>query len=342
MLLSIIIPVYNIENYIGACIKSVLDQNLDSDTYEILIIDDGSKDGSSKIVADFEAQHENITVFRQENVGLGGARKAGLKLAKGKYLYFLDGDDYLARNTLKQVVDAAEKHNLDITGFKIQTTKRLDLEKSEYSALDKPIEVSDGITFIAQNENYTVEVWWYIIKREFFDAAGLIFEDKRFVNDSYFTPSLFTKAKRVALLPIDIYRYVQRPGSITSSKSPAHFRKHIGDLEFAIFQMEDIMNGIKEHPYKEGAIKTITVKQESYVFFSIVRFFKSDLKKSYLKDLLEKYRRLNCYPMRTLTDSREYGSLKYKLITAVFNNRFTLGVTTVLIRFFFRLKRALF
>lgn len=342
MLLSIIVPVYNIENYIGACINSILDQNLNKDSYEILIIDDGSKDGSSKIVADFEAKHDNITVFRQENIGLGGARKSGLKLAKGKYLYFLDGDDYLARNTLKEVVDAAVKHDLDITGFKIQTTKRLDLAKSEYSALDEPLEVTDGITFIAKNVNYRVEVWWYIIKREFFDTAGLIFEDKRFVNDSYFTPSLFVKAQKVALLHIDIYRYVQRPGSITSSKSPAHFRKHIGDLEFAIFQMEDIMKGIKDHQYKEAAIKTITVKQESYVFFSIVRFFKSDLNKSYLKDLLGKYRGLNCYPMKTLNDSKDYGSLKYKLITTVFNNPFTLGIATVLIRLLFRLKRALF
>lgn len=342
MRLSIIVPVYNIENYIGACINSIIDQDIDSSDYEIIIVDDGSKDSSSEIVKKFEEQEENIIVHRQQNVGLGGARKAGLKLAKGKYIYFLDGDDYLAKNTLGAIIETAEKHVLDITGFNILTTKSLDLSESQYHHQEEEINVTDGITFLAKNDNYRVEVWWYIIKRQFFDDSEATFEDKRFVNDSYFTPSLFSKAKRVACVPIDIYRYVQRPGSITSSKSPSHFRKHIGDLEFAIFQMHDIMENLGEHPHREGAVKTIKIKQESYVFFSIVRFFKSDLKKPYLKDLLDKYRQLDCYPMGNLTKSKEYSSLKYKLISTAFNNKVMLSVTTVLMKFLFKIKRALF
>ena len=339
MLLSIIIPVYNIENYIGACVSSVIEQDIDSNNYEIIIIDDGSKDGSSEIIKEFEKSQKNILVHRQKNVGLGGARKSGIKLAKGKYIYFLDGDDYLARNTLNAIIQCMEEYNLDILGFDTVTTEKLDLSESQRDSSNKKIKVTDGISFIGSNKNYKIEVWWYIINRQFLIDTNIIFEDKRFVNDSYFTPSLFLEAKRVAHVPIDIYRYVQRPNSITSNKSLSHYRKHIGDLEYAIFQMEDIMNGIKSHPLKENAIKTITVKQESYAFFSLVRFLKSDLKISYLKNLIKKYRNIRIYPMKKLTASGEYKGFKYKFITALFNNPVSLYPTAYIMKTFFRLKR---
>lgn len=342
MFLSIIIPVYNIEKYIGACVSSVIDQDIDTANYEILIIDDGSKDGSSEIVKEFEKNNKNILVHRQKNVGLGGARKSGIKLAKGKYIYFLDGDDYLAKNTLNSIMQCMEEHDLDILGFDTITTEKLDLAESQSKTLSKEIEITDGTSFIGTNKNYKIEVWWYILNRQFLIDSNIIFEDKRFVNDSYFTPSIFLKAKKVAHVPIDIYRYVQRPNSITSNKSLSHYRKHIGDLEYAIFQMETIMNGIKEHPLKKEAIKTITIKQESYAFFSLVRFLKSDLKLSYLKDLITKYKNIGIYPMKKLTTSNEYQNFKYKFISGLFNNRFSLYPTVHIMRSFFRLKRFFF
>lgn len=342
MLLSIIIPVYNIEKYIGACVSSVLDQDIDASNYEILIIDDGSKDGSSEIIKEFERNHKNILVHRQKNVGLGGARKSGIKLAKGKYIYFLDGDDYLAKNTLNAIMQCMEANDLDILGFDTITTEKLDLAESRYKTIPEKIEITDGISFIGTNENYRIEVWWYILNRQFLIESNIIFEDKRFVNDSYFTPSIFLKAKKVAHVPIDIYRYVQRPNSITSNKSLSHYRKHIGDLEYAIFQMEGIMNGIKEHPLKEDAIHTITVKQESYAFFSMIRFLESDLELSYLKELISKYQNLGIYPMMKLTTAKKYKGLKYKLIASLFNNGFSLYPTVHIMRGFFRLKRLLF
>ncbi len=339
MLLSIIIPVYNIEKYIGACVTSVIEQDIDPNNYEILIIDDGSKDSSSEIVKEFEKRQKNILVHKQENVGLGGARKSGIQLAKGKYIYFLDGDDYLAQNTLNSIIQCMEEYNLDILGFDTITTEKLDLVKSQNHSIPNKIEVTDGVSFIGSNENYRIEVWWYIINRQFLIDSNIIFEDKRFVNDSYFTPSLFLKAKKVAHVPIDIYRYVQRPNSITSNKSLSHYRKHIGDLEFAIFQMEKIMNGIKAHPFKDDAIETITIKQESYAFFSLVRFLKSDLKISYLKNMIKKYQDLDIYPIKKLTQSKEYDGFKYKFISTLFNYSFFLYPTVFVMRNFFRLKR---
>ncbi|WP_437372003.1 glycosyltransferase family 2 protein [Maribacter litoralis] len=338
MLLSIIVPVYNIERYIATCIKSILDQDLDKNVYEILVIDDGSTDKSSDIVNSFEKKHSNLTVYKQNNLGLGGARKTGIRNAKGKYLYFLDGDDYIARNTLKILIYTIEKHNLDILGFKTRVTERLDLKNS--TADEEKISISkiqNGVEFLGSSTNFRIEVWWYLINKSFFENTGLTFEDKRFVNDSYFTPSLFKEASKVAFLPLDVYRYVQRPNSITSKKDLRHYEKHIKDLEYAIFQMNDLMESIPKN--SKDAIKTIKIKQESYVFFTIVRYMKSDLTFSFLKKLLNKYRNVKAYPMQNLGEGKLYQSLTFKLMIFIFNQPFLLYPTVITTKLFFQIKR---
>jgi len=341
MLLSIIVPVYNIEKYIATCLESVLDQDLDKSAYEILVIDDGSSDKSSDIVNSFEKKHTNLTVHKQNNLGLGGARKTGIRNAKGKYLYFLDGDDYIARNTLKILIDTIEKYHLDILGFKTIVTEKLDLKSSKADIEKISIsKIQNGVEFLGSNTNYRIEVWWYLIKKSFFENTGLTFEDKRFVNDSYFTPSLFKEASKVAFLPLDVYRYVQRPNSITSKKDLRHYEKHIKDLEYAIFKMKDLIARLPKSA--EDAIKTIKIKQESYVFFTIVRYMKSDLTFSFFKKLLNKYRTLKAYPMQNLSEGKLYQSLTFKLMIFIFNQPFLLYPTVFITKLFFQIKRIKF
>lgn len=338
MLLSIIVPVYNIEKYVATCLESIVEQDLDRDLYEILVIDDGSTDNSASVVAAFEKNHGNLTVYHQKNIGLGGARMTGLRHAKGKYLYFLDGDDYLAKNTLARLLDTMETYDLDILGFETLVTHSLD-QKISRSALPtnfKP-NIQNGIQFLGENPNYRVEVWWYFVKKSFFEKTDLIFEDKRFVNDSYFTPSLFIKAQRVAFLPLDVYRYVQRPDSTTSNKSLRHYERHINDTVYAIFKMKDI---IAELPQEATAAKqTVAIKQESYVFFSLVRFMKSDLTFTFLKDLLKRYRDISAYPLKNMGKGREYKGTIYTLLIGIFNVPLLLFPSLVLAKFYFKLKR---
>lgn len=343
MLLSIIIPVYNIEKYIGACILSVVNQDLESSQYEIIIVDDGSTDKSPLIVKEFSQKYNNIIIHTQDNIGLGGARKSGLKLAQGEYIYFLDGDDYLAYNSLGKVVEEIKSNNLDILGFKFLKTKKLDLTDSKkQNTFEVKDSITDGINFIASNKNYRVEVWWYIVNKEFLQKTNLTFEDKRFVNDSYFTPSLFIEAKRVGFLNMDIYRYVQRPGSITSNKNLRHYEKHIKDLEFAIYQMNHLISKIKEIQPKSYAINKIKIKQESYVLFAFIRFLKSDLKYSYLKKLLIGFNTIKAYPIKNLTKDSEYSKIVYYFLAFILNNKFLLVPSVVVSKFYFKIKRKIF
>src|SRR5690606_9641339 len=117
MNLSIIIPVYNVEKYIERCIRSCYDQQLLLKEYEIVVIDDGSLDGSVKIVQGLIDSYSNLTIRSQKNKGLGGARNTGIINAKGHYILFLDADDYLLPNVLAKLLQPAISKELDIIDF---------------------------------------------------------------------------------------------------------------------------------------------------------------------------------------------------------------------------------
>ena len=112
---SIIVPVFQAEKYIGRCLKSLIAQNLDE--YEILCVDDGSTDHSAEIIHEFMEKNQKIRYFFQHNRGVSAARNLGMRNAQGCYLMFVDADDYIKKNVLKQLYDKAEENKLDILVF---------------------------------------------------------------------------------------------------------------------------------------------------------------------------------------------------------------------------------
>jgi glycosyltransferase involved in cell wall biosynthesis len=109
------------ERYLPQCIDSLLDQNLNPAEFEIIIVNDESKDSTLRVANNYAAKHPNIIVVDKKNAGVGAARNTGYDLAKGKYLYFLDPDDYLAKNTLTTIFSLMESNDLDILTFKSMT-----------------------------------------------------------------------------------------------------------------------------------------------------------------------------------------------------------------------------
>ena len=114
MFLSIIIPVYNIpEEFLRECIESCLHQNIDKSDYEIICVDDGSTNDSILILREYESKNINVRLLSQENMGISGARNSGIKIAQGDYVWFVDGDDYIADNSLGKLKDIAFGMNVD-------------------------------------------------------------------------------------------------------------------------------------------------------------------------------------------------------------------------------------
>ena len=112
--LSIIIPVYNVEKYLGECLNSLLSQNIDKSLYEIICINDGSTDGSPYILDKFKQKYPNIIVVHQNNMGVSAARNTGIELANGNYFWFVDPDDFVINNVLAGVMDILQADYPDI------------------------------------------------------------------------------------------------------------------------------------------------------------------------------------------------------------------------------------
>ncbi|UII76128.1 glycosyltransferase [Flagellimonas sp. HMM57] len=313
-MLSIIIPLYNAEKYIGNCLNSLVKQ--DYQDIEIIIVNDGSTDGSKRIVETFIKQYPNIYLYHQENGGIGTARNAAIKKAKGDYLYFIDSDDYIAENVLGTLMAILINNELEILGFKTQNTKLLTLNVSENINdfdLNSKVAAYTGEEFIG-NFNYRTEVWWYIVKKDFFKATLLSFYPRKFVQDTYFTPSLFLQAEKIGYVPMDVHRYVRNLESVSNKRTPGHIKKHMYDMGFAIEQLHYLL---QKTNHKKCQIR-LRNRQQSHVFFLLLRFTHSNMDFKELGKLLTKFNTYGAYPL-TGFPGADYQGLKYKTLSTIFN-----------------------
>ncbi|AKA36069.1 glycosyltransferase [Flagellimonas lutaonensis] len=321
MRLSIILPTYNMEKYLSRCLDSLLAQDIPEEEYEIIIVNDESKDQTLAIAKEYQNKHSNIVICDKKNGGAGAARNSGLKLAKGKYIHFVDPDDYIAKNVYGTLLDFADKNELDITAFIFNKTKRTDWYETdtppEKLNLEK-VPIMTGTNYIANN-NYRNTVWWYLINRNFFDSTGLAFIEGRWMEDSILTPQLFMKAKRMARLPLDVYRYMIVPNSAMTSKEPEHYHKLISDIENATFVFDGILKKIPENDAVSKKCKDrLHTRQQSFVFFLLVRLMKSGLPIQYIPEKLEGFKKINAYPLNNFI-GEDFNGLSYRILTALFN-----------------------
>ena len=218
--LSIVVPIYNVEKYICECVSSLYRQNLDEEEFEVILVNDGTKDKSMEVLAPIIEQHDNIIVINQVNQGLSASRNNGLAKAIGKYVIFVDSDDVIIDNSLSILLKQALDTDVDTIKGKV-----IKIEDSKLSPkgvtyqLPKPtIKIKKGED--AYMEEYNREESYVpqnLYKREFLERerlsllVGLIFEDVAFYSE------MCLKAKTFAISNIPFYIYRQREGSIMST-----------------------------------------------------------------------------------------------------------------------------
>lgn len=326
MLLSIVVPTYNVEKFIENCLESLLAQDIPKESYEILVINDGSTDDSGKIAGIVADNHKNVTLINQENKGLSGARNTGISLAKGKYIYFIDSDDYIAENTLGLILDLLKKNNLDVLGIEELETTRLDIKKSKNidTISAEKLKVTDGITFLAEN-NYLNNAWWYFIKLDFLRETKLTFPVGRLVEDANFTAKLLVASKRMALLPLDFYRYYLRPNSIMRKTNISHVRRLIYDYEKNIYEFNDQIKELRSttHPKINKCLKRLEARQASFVFFLIVKSIRYGLSKEEVAKIIDGFKSIGVYPIRKFIGA-DYKKPIYKILQPLLNKEHVL------------------
>ena len=201
---SVIIPVYNVEKYLRQCLDSVVNQTLRD--IEIICVDDGSTDTSLEILREYQSKDSRIMVLHQENINAGAARNHGLKYAHGKYLSFLDSDDFFELDMLEKAYNAAENNSLEIVVFRsdhyMQATKKF--EAISWSIRKDLLPHKEIFSFREIEKNrlkcFVGWAWDKLFLHDFISKNNLQFQEQRTTNDMYFVFAALIKAKRIGVL----------------------------------------------------------------------------------------------------------------------------------------------
>ena len=220
---SVIIPVDNTENYVEKAVKSIMDQTLKN--IEIIIINDGSTDNSLSVIQKLAYEDDRIQVYSKENQGPSTTRNQGISIAKGKYLYFMDSDDYLEPETLESCFFKCEKNALDFIFFDADILNKeanFDIHIN-YQRKDctNPDILYDGVqlfTLLVENSKYSPSPCLNLINTKFLNEINLRFLPGIIHEDQLFITLLYLQAKRIMCIHEDFFKRRLRCDSIMTSK----------------------------------------------------------------------------------------------------------------------------
>ena len=218
MLISVIIPVYNVEDYLHYAIESLGKQTYKN--FEIILVNDGSTDDSGKLCDEYSEKYSNVRVFHKENGGLSDARNFGVQKAKGEFITFLDPDDYLEAYSLELLASIQEKHNCDIVSTRVKATELYNVY-SNHSLTEEDIKnviVMDRDVFLEEafyDKVATVSACGKLYRKSILEIP---FPKGRIYEDLYIISEHVEKTNKIVHTPIQIYNYYKRQGSIVNSK----------------------------------------------------------------------------------------------------------------------------
>ena len=318
MKLSIIVPMYNAERYIDTCLNTLVKQDILDSEYEIIIINDGSTDNSVNIVKKYIQKHENINLISVKNGGQSRARNIGIENSKGKYLYFVDADDYISINSLGKVLNKTIENDVDMMFFDLKHVVNNNETKCYYNEIDN-IKIKTGVEYFAEN-NVNNGPWHYFISNKFIKRCDIKFVEGKFCEDGMFLISSIFEAKKVAYCKVDVYRYVNRPNSTTTQKSKKHLFKMIDDFMFAIGYINEYYEKAIKNEYSNKFIKRLESRRNSYIYFMQIRMIKSKVGYKNAQEIVSRLKKMNCYKYNRMLMS-EYSDLKTTIIWHILNSK---------------------
>ena len=223
---SVIIPIFNVEEYLGECLRSV--SALNPQKYEIIAVNDGSTDSSAEILNEWSESMTNLKIVTQDNKGLSAARNTGLRHAKGKYVAFIDSDDKVDAAMLDKMFRVAESNQVDIcVGDYVELYDNINADKVIRHLGINENTLYTGSDFLQKYHTLLMSmVWRSIYQRRFLEANSLYFVEGIYFEDVVYTPLCFQAARRVKYLSLPFYTYRKRDNSITTTKGS---RKKVED-----------------------------------------------------------------------------------------------------------------
>lgn len=236
---SIIIPIYNTEKYLSRCVDSAIHQTFQD--IEIILVNDGSSDACPILCDEYAKKDSRIKVIHKKNGGLSDARNAGIRAATGKYILFLDSDDYLQLNTCEQFLPASETDCDILIGkwFKEHNEQTLSPQNTSFVTWNAKAYLKYALKF----GQMSMAAVLYLLNREFVEKCDLRFKYGIRHEDDEFTPRAFLAANTVIETNIAFYSYVFREDSITTQKD---LRKNADDLWDTCIELEQIYHKLHD------------------------------------------------------------------------------------------------
>lgn len=215
--ISVIVPVYKVENYLDRCVKSILNQTYDN--LEILLVDDGSPDSCPRLCDDYAKSDDRVRVIHKKNGGLSDARNAGLEVATGEYITFVDSDDWISDNCIKVLIEEAQRNDTLISVIDtVESDGSRESERS-YSEGFKYKELytaKEAMQVIFLQHEFNTSAWAKLYHKSIFDGirftTGILYEDLDLIY------RLFERAGRISFSPAGRYYYFQRQDSIVHAR----------------------------------------------------------------------------------------------------------------------------
>ena len=218
MFISIVVPVYNIADYLHYAIDSLLKQTYQN--FEVILVNDGSTDDSPRLCEDYAREYENIHAFHKGNGGLSDARNFGVTKANSDWIFFLDPDDYLEDYTLELIVKIQEIHQADLISTKVKATSKYDdysshhLKQSDYESLSV-ITKEKALELMLDDKVATVSACAKLYKKSILERVP--FPVGKIYEDFYVVGEHLALAERIVISPLETYNYYRREGSIVRS-----------------------------------------------------------------------------------------------------------------------------
>ena len=288
-LISIVVPIYKVEKYLKKCIDSIVNQTYKN--IEIILVDDGSPDNCGNIIEEYRKADERVKTIHQKNGGLSDARNNGIKIASGKYILYIDSDDWIEKNMVevlyKNIVD--NDADISICEFIEEDDNETELSNKNYNGQIVVFNKIEAIQDLIEQRFITNHAWNKLYKKELFD--NIEYPKGQLMEDISTTYKLFENSKKIVYQNIALYHYIQRGSSILGNIT----QKRIEDQEDAIFKRNNYL--IKKYPECANIIKIDNLKTVKDLYYLAVmgkhkKLYKSEKYKNYYQEYKKIYREL--------------------------------------------------
>lgn len=284
--LSYIIPLYNSATWLPKCLYSVLNQDISEDEVEIICVNDGSPDNSAAIAREIAKEHPCIIVIDQENQGPSGARNTGMRAATGKYLCFVDPDDFVEPNVYGGLIRQMEEEQLDMLRFNYQVVNEnyevIPKRPFEYK-FDYTPQLMTGTQFLSERLDIACNIWRYIYRKSVIVDNNIWCFVGDYYDDTPWLPLVLMKTERMNICETVVYDYLERSDSLVNARSPKAARRKIDGgfmlLELLLEEANNIDNKAVEKWYK------MMITHATISLMTLIGVYQFDKHIDYLKRL---------------------------------------------------------